>query len=62
MNDIIIATNDEDLYNQTKISLSKHFEIKDLGLLNYCLGIEFKLNDDGIFILQTKYINDVLVK
>ena len=36
------------------------FEMTDMGLLHFFLGIEVKQQEDGIFISQKKYANDVL--
>ena len=32
----------------------------DLGLMSYFLGLEVKQTDDGIFVSQQKYANDIL--
>lgn len=63
VDDLIIATNDKDKLNNLKMKLSKTFEMKDLGEIKYCLGIEFTKTDDGaISMSQSKYINDILVR
>jgi hypothetical protein len=50
-----------DLYvNDFKNSMKTKFEMIDLGLMKYFLGIEVDQSDDGIFIFQTKYANEVL--
>lgn len=36
--------------------------MKDVGLLHYCLGIEFVQNGDYIKFTQKKYIEDMLSK
>ena len=36
------------------------FEMKNLGLLHYFLGIEVKQGEDGNFISQRKYVVDLL--
>ncbi|XP_060201925.1 uncharacterized mitochondrial protein AtMg00810-like [Lycium barbarum] len=36
------------------------FEMSDLGLMHYFLGIEVVQSDDGIFISQKKYIGEIL--
>ena len=36
------------------------FEMTDLGMMKYFLGIEVTQSEDGIFIYQSKYANDVL--
>ncbi|XP_019107758.1 uncharacterized mitochondrial protein AtMg00810-like [Beta vulgaris subsp. vulgaris] len=45
---------------EVKLALDKAFTIKDLGQLNYFLGIEVKRNAQGIFLSQRKYINDII--
>ena len=40
--------------------MKKEFEMTDLGLMKYFLGIEVSQTDDEIFICQTKYAKDVL--
>eukprot|EP01018_Ginkgo_biloba_P013725 Gb_24397 [translate_table: standard] len=40
--------------------MKKEFEMTDLGLMKYFLGIEVSQTNDGIFICQTKYASDVL--
>lgn len=42
--------------------LTKEFEIKDLGQLQYFLGIEVVRSRQGIFISQRKYTLDLLTK
>ena len=44
-----------------KISSSK-FDVKDLSLLTYFLGLQVKQVENGIFITQMKYAKDVLFK
>ena len=36
------------------------FEMTDLGMMKYFLGIEVTQSEDGIFINQSKYANEVL--
>ncbi|XP_057850758.1 uncharacterized mitochondrial protein AtMg00810-like [Cryptomeria japonica] len=43
-----------------KAAMMKEFEMTDLGLMKYFLGIEVKQSADGIFISQSKYASDVL--
>ncbi|XP_027934022.1 uncharacterized protein LOC114189605 [Vigna unguiculata] len=42
--------------------MMKAFEMTDLGLMNYFLGIEVKQQEDDIFISQKKYIEALLKK
>ncbi|KAG6535405.1 hypothetical protein ZIOFF_000377 [Zingiber officinale] len=39
---------------------SKRFEMSDMGILHYFLGLEVKQGVDGIFISQRKYATDLL--
>ena len=40
--------------------MKKEFEMNDLGLIKYFLGLEVTQTDKGIFICQHKYATDVL--
>lgn len=40
--------------------LNDMFALKDLGELDYFLGIKSIRNDEGMYLTQTKYINDLL--
>ncbi|KAK2979862.1 hypothetical protein RJ640_002775 [Escallonia rubra] len=40
--------------------MAKEFEMTDIGLMSYYLGIEVKQIDDGIFISQEAYAKEVL--
>ena len=42
--------------------LSQHFEMKDLGTLNYFFGLEVTLSSDGYYLSQAKYASDLLFK
>jgi hypothetical protein len=48
--------------DEFKIAMINEFEMKDLGLMQYFLGMEVSQNEDGIFIFQTKYAKDMLKK
>ena len=43
------------MLGEFKIDMKKEFEMSDLGLLKYFLGMEVTQNDQGIFISQHKY-------
>lgn len=70
---VIIAVNVDDLVilaerlqdlNRVKHELGLRFEMKDLGILHFCLGISVEQTHDRtrISIHQKKYINDMLDK
>ncbi|GBM04026.1 Retrovirus-related Pol polyprotein from transposon TNT 1-94 [Araneus ventricosus] len=64
VDDLICCTSNVNLYLEFKKFLSNEFAIKDLGKLNFCLGIEFKQNvkNGQITMSQSKYIENVLEK
>ena len=48
--DDLILTGDELLIHSCKDDLAKEFEMKDLGLLHYFLGLEIWQRSDGLFV------------
>ena len=44
----------------TKRNLAAKFEMKDLGMMHYFLGMEVWHNVDGIFLGQGKYALEIL--
>ncbi|XP_070023415.1 uncharacterized mitochondrial protein AtMg00810-like [Nicotiana sylvestris] len=42
--------------------MSREFEITDVGLMSYYLGLEVKQMEDGIFISQESYTKKILKK
>eukprot|EP00253_Pinus_taeda_P025349 PITA_25349 len=52
--------NDDYLIENFKTVMKDEFEMTDMGLLRYFLGIEVDQNENGIFISQARYINEVL--
>ncbi|UYV81650.1 hypothetical protein LAZ67_20001813 [Cordylochernes scorpioides] len=63
VDDLIIAAEREDTLISFKESMKKIFKIKDLGKINYCLGIRIQTEKDGsISIDQEKYIEELLAK
>ena len=57
--DYIVFRGDFDL-DEFKEAMMKEFEIIDLGLRKYFLGIEVEQFEKGIFICQNKYAKDLL--
>lgn len=63
VDDIIIIGSSPSLVSNLKVLLHKEFALKDLGELNYFLGIEAtKTPDGGLLLSQRKYVTDLLKK
>ena len=60
--DDLILTGDEQLINSCKADLVKEFEMKDLGLLHYFLGLEIWQWEGELFVSQGKYAREILEK
>ena len=60
IDDVIFTSNDDYLIENFKSVMKEEFEMTDMGLLRYFLGIEVDQNKNGIFISQAKYVNEVL--
>ena len=58
--DDIFVTGMDGLIVDTKRKLASEFEIKDLGMMHYFLGMEVWQNADGISLGQGKYTVDIL--
>ncbi|XP_035844040.1 uncharacterized mitochondrial protein AtMg00810-like [Helianthus annuus] len=60
VDDIIITGNNEKFISTFTSRLNKEFKIKDLGLLNFFLGLEVTHTKTGLFLNQSKYAYDIL--
>ena len=60
VDDIVIIGSDRDGIQKLKQHLSSHFQTKDLGKLNYFLGIEVAQSNSEVVISQSKYTLDIL--
>ncbi|GKA17967.1 retrotransposon protein, putative, ty1-copia subclass [Tanacetum coccineum] len=60
VDDIVIVGSSQSVVDRLIHNLSSSFPIKDLGRLNYFLGIEVAHNSGGITLLQHKYASDLL--
>jgi len=60
--DDLILTGDELLILSCKKDLATVFEMKDLGLLRYFLGLEIWQRSGGLFVSQGKYAWEILEK
>nr|GFD18679.1 uncharacterized mitochondrial protein AtMg00810-like [Tanacetum cinerariifolium] len=50
------------MIDELKKSMTKEFEMTDIGLMSYYLGIEVKQTDEGILICQERYAKEILKK
>nr|XP_016507955.1 PREDICTED: uncharacterized mitochondrial protein AtMg00810-like [Nicotiana tabacum] len=57
---IILTGNDLDEISSLKAFLDSQFKIKDLGVLNYFLGIKVSYSFYGLLLHQKKFIRDLL--
>lgn len=60
VDDLLITGNNGKLIEQVKTHLSNEFDMKDLGLVHYCLGLEVWKKRHSVFISQAKYACEVL--
>jgi Reverse transcriptase (RNA-dependent DNA polymerase) len=60
VDDIIITGNSLEEIKRVKIQLKKIFDIKDLSILKYFLGIKIAHSSKELFISQRKYTLDLL--
>lgn len=61
VDDLIFAGNDESLLEDFKQSMKQEFEMTDLGLMTFFLGVEIRQSSNGIHLCQKKYAQEVLV-
>ena len=62
VDDFLITGNNNDHIFQVNQELQAGFEMTDLGLVHYYLGVEVKQWEGNIFISQAKYIFGLLKK
>ena len=60
VDDIIVASSSDQATQALLQDLQKEFALKDLGELNYFLGIEVTKIKDGLLLTQEKYASDLL--
>jgi hypothetical protein len=58
--DDLFLTGDENLIVGCKRELSSEFEMKDLGMMHYFLGLEVWHRSNDIFLNQGKYTVEIL--
>ncbi|KAL4035145.1 hypothetical protein IC575_003824 [Cucumis melo] len=57
---MIVTGDDPQAISDQQCYLGKHFEMKDLGNLNYFLGLELSSSPSGYYLSQVKYASDLL--
>jgi Reverse transcriptase (RNA-dependent DNA polymerase) len=62
VNDLFLISNTSKSALTCTNFLQQKFALKDLGPLNYFLGIEAHNSANDVHLLQTKYIKDLLSK
>ncbi|KAL5561759.1 hypothetical protein UlMin_031506 [Ulmus minor] len=62
VDDIIVTGSNREEIEKLITVLNNSFSLKDLGELNYFLGIEVKTTVEGLHLSQKRYIKDLLIK
>ncbi|XP_028126303.1 uncharacterized protein LOC114323043 [Camellia sinensis] len=62
VDNLIYTANNSAMFDDFKQSMMIEFDMSDLGLIHYFLGIEVAQTFAGIFISQKKYVREILDK
>ena len=60
--DLLIFGSNLHVINETKNMLRSHFDMKDIGEINFILGMKITKTCDGIYLKQSHYIEKILKK
>ena len=60
VDDLIFMGSNEKMVKEFKEAMTREFEMTDLGLMKYFLGLEVKQGESGIFVSQEAYAKDIL--
>lgn len=60
LDDMLVARSNGSMLMSFKLKMMEEFKMTDLGEMSFFLGIEFVQKSDGIFIHQTKLLNNYL--
>ncbi|KAL0296315.1 UNVERIFIED_CONTAM: Retrovirus-related Pol polyprotein from transposon TNT 1-94 [Sesamum radiatum] len=62
VDDMLIMGSNRDIILTTKKILTKHFDMKDMGLADVILGIKISKTSDGLALSQSHYVETILKK
>ncbi|GJW61402.1 putative ribonuclease H-like domain-containing protein [Tanacetum coccineum] len=62
VDDIIFGFTKKSLCNEFEKLMHKKFQMRSMGELTFFLGLQVTQKDDGIFISQDKYVDEILKK
>ena len=62
VDDMVLTGDDPCEMKALQEYLATKFEMKDLGQLQYCLGIEVARSKHGVLLSQRKYVLDLLIE
>ncbi|GKE66808.1 putative ribonuclease H-like domain-containing protein, partial [Tanacetum coccineum] len=62
VNDIIFRSTKKELCTDFENLMHKKFQMSSMGELTFFLGLQVTQKDDGIFISQDKYVDEILKK
>ena len=60
VDDMLITRDDQEYISFVKKKLSEQFKMSDLGVLGYFLSIEVDHTDEGYYLSQHRYIEDLI--
>jgi hypothetical protein len=62
VDDIIFGSTNQEFCKYLGNMMANEFEMSMIGKLSYFLGLQIKQMKNGIFVIQGKYIKDMLKK
>ncbi|GKF45425.1 putative ribonuclease H-like domain-containing protein, partial [Tanacetum coccineum] len=62
VDDIIFGSTRKEMYTEFEKMMHKKFQMSFMGQLTFFLGLQVTQKDDGIFISQDKYVDEILKK
>ncbi|KAI3744642.1 hypothetical protein L1987_57730 [Smallanthus sonchifolius] len=62
VDDIIFGSTNEETCREFEQVLKSMFEMSNMGELSFFLGLQVSQREDGIYLYQTKYVQDILSK